>query len=253
MEALKELFENLSKASNRETCFRHYMGYVEQFGLNGGMLISTPIYTEDLGDYFNYISTYNVNFFNDYLSAGGIKNDIFAKVLMSRKLNQISYPIEAEVDQIPIYLGREIKREELMIEEISRDYGINNGFAVALDYKGGFIQSGIGICAVGVSDKEYLENIIPNEQFMLQANALLKISLKRFDFEIESKRISLTSRQYDVLNWVASGLRLKEIADTKVYRSIHTINKELQTLKLLLNARTNEELIAKGFLLGLIE
>lgn len=255
MEPMYDLFEKLSETTSREECFRQYMSYIERFGLTNGMLISlTGGSPTEENAVITYDSTYDAKFTEEYLSLGGARNDISAQLLINSPQLQFHFHLTVNNENRQSIYNRPLTREEIAIEELSNDFGIVEGFAVELTRTGGYTSLGAGVSAVGMTEKEYIKDVLPLEQEIRRANRLLEVSIQRFD---KSSTIALpaklTVRQQDILRWLAHGYRLQEIAENKVYRSIHTINKEMHSLKVKLNARTQEELVAKGILWGLID
>ncbi len=258
MQQIMDFYEELNRSTDADHCFYQYMGYVGRFGLSGGVLVSSPyVMTCPFeNDNISYVSAYEPGFFSDYLAAGGVKNDLSAQLLFATRQNKIDFCINDDNCCASELLGREVTREELLIKEISLDYQINFGYAVSLDTYAGRMTRGFGVSAVGMNKEEYRNEVVSHEREIQQANYFLGLVLKQFQQPEDNKSRNavpeLSQRQHDLLRWLADGLRLQEIADSKIHRSIHTINKELQMLKKLLQASTHEELVAKGIVMGLI-
>jgi DNA-binding CsgD family transcriptional regulator len=258
VQQIMDFYEDLYESRDVDHCFHQYMNYVGQFGLSGGVLVSSPyVMTCPLeSDNISYVSAYDPGFFRDYLAAGGVKNDLSAQLLFATRQNKIDFCISDDNCCASELLGREVTREELLIKEISLDYQINFGYAVSLDTYAGRMTRGFGVSAVGMGKEEYRHEVVSHEREIKQANYFLGLALRQFQLpEGDTCRdalFNLSSRQYDLLRWLADGLRLQEIADSKIHRSVHTINKDLQVLKRMLQASTQEELVAKGIIMGLI-
>lgn len=66
------------------------------------------------------------------------------------------------------------------------------------------------------------------------------------------KKVALTTRESEVLEWQARGLLLKEIAH-QTGRSYHTVEQQATSARKRLSARTTTEAVARAIALDLIE
>ena len=251
MKSVCELLTKLSNCLSSEECFDQYIKHISQFGLTNGILLTVS--NNEIGEYDIY-SNYNPQFVSEYEELGGVSNDISAQLLLNGPKKLLHFnPTENHIRSLD-FLNRDITKEELAIEELSFDFNIREGYASILNKVAATAIQGIGVSAVGMSQKEYTKDVVPFEKELDQINHLLALSLKRFTPSIKAiHHAELSPRQYDLLRWLADGLRLQEIADNKVHRSIHTINKELYSLRSNFDVSTTEELVAKGMFLGLID
>lgn len=253
IDILTELIHHLWAAKDANAMWQYQTQFLSRhFGLDGAMLVYSPKGFSTAPQNSYHLSTYPSTFIEEYLAVGGLQHDItiFIASLIYKKLFRWE-DTETVLTQYP----QSITPQVLDIEELSCDFGVNYGFSLALD---SHVRSkaGIGLSALGIQKNEFHRDILPLQDSIFQSCKIFQLAMTRFPksgnkgfFELDG----ITEREKDILMWLASGLRLQEIADDKIYRSIHTLNKDIKKLKGKLHASTIEELVATGLLLNIID
>lgn len=129
------------------------------------------------------------------------------------------------------------------------DWGYRNGVSLSLDQNGPFtaVASIVADGSAGATD---------HADHFAENSAEIIALLDSFHASIDRKTLALdyhgvTMRELEILKWLAEGLLAKEIA-FKTGTSIHTIHKQMKSVKKRLSAATMTQAVAKAVMIGLL-
>ena len=255
----KQLFDLLS-ATSREQLLDVFLQTLEPFGVCGGLLVnqtgaqaSAQNRTETRAHSFTYLNRYSDAFFNDYLSVGGGHSDpcVYIADEQSQLLsaeNETATPCVAwdQIDHLLSSRPHLAKPGFSQMEELSQDHQLNLGFSFCQRNLNGFEGLGLGL---EMSYRQFEAYVRPNQQRLIQAVSLYLAANRRLcrtysDNQSDQQSvIALTNREYALLSYLTEGKRLQEIADVFLMCSVHTLNKDLKSLRQRTGAATTEQLV----------
>jgi len=152
----------------------------------------------------------------------------------------------------------DLSSESALIEELSASYGIRCGYSIPFPSITLGTKAGIGVSATQVSVNEFDRDIAPSFDYVKLICAFFETYAARFPlYHAATKQKyypleKLSQKEIEILRWLANGLRVQTIADQKIYRSTESINKYIASAKTKLKARTQAQLIAKAYILGIV-
>ena len=254
-----QLFDLLS-ASSREQLFDVFLQMLQPFGVCGGLLVNqtkaqpfTQTGTETRAHSFTYLNRYSEAFFNDYLSVGGGHSDpcVYIADEQSQSLSAergAATPCVAwdQIDNLLSSHPHLVKPGFSQMEALSQDHRLNLGFSFCQRNLNGFEGLGLGL---DMSYRQFEAYARPNQQQLIRAVSLYLAANRRLcrtQPESPSGKqpvIELTGREYALLSYLTEGKRLQEIADEYLMCSVHTLNKDLKSLKQRTGAATTEQLV----------
>ena len=254
-----QLFDLLS-ASSREQLLDVFLQALQPFGVCGGLLVNgtkaqaiTQNGMETSAQQFTYLNRYSDAFFNDYLSVGGGDSDpcVYIAEEQSRLLSaetETATPCVAwnQIDDLLASRPYLAKPGFSQMEELSQDHQLNLGFSFCSRNLNGFEGLGLGL---DMSYRQFEAYVRPNQQQLIRAVSLYLAANRRLcsiQPEVSSDDLSvikLSDREYALLSYLTEGKRLQEIADVFLMCSVHTLNKDLKSLRQRTGAATTEQLV----------
>lgn len=145
--------------------------------------------------------------------------------------------------------------EQKLAAEIENDLGLEVGISLNLSHLTndafcglGNAVAGIGLCMRDIRKGDFNSHWAEYSNHIVDVSALLDLSLRK---DYPDSIVGLTTREKEILLYVAHGYRIDEIA-SKLHRSIKTIDKQLATAKVKMKARTRDQAVVKALVLGLI-
>ncbi len=151
-----------------------------------------------------------------------------------------------------------LTKQQQVLEELSNDYQIQWGYTIPLRLLLGDAWGGVGLCAVGISKKEFEKDVKPNYEYIQLITHTFHSFVQRFPrFTEELTNYDhvigrLNTNEIETLKWLIHGLSIKEIANKKLFKSVDMVNKYINSAKNKLNAINRDQLIAKAMILGLV-
>lgn len=264
---LADLLQKTVTSRSADECWANFMSMLRPTGLDAGMLVYAPG-GQASKDRFLFHSDYSAEFTADYIAAGGPNHDLTVQLALSELFRQRRFSI----NNVPIIEWRDIEAlieddpslltsESLLIEELSREHQVELGFSCMLwnpnQYEDlSIISGGVGLAATGMSEADFDGAIMPLRSQIAHAMQILDFALRRFSVSDISSMYDLsflTERERDILCWLGEGLTLREIADTRLNRSVSLLHKDIRKLKDKLAADTPEELATVGMLIGVLK
>jgi DNA-binding CsgD family transcriptional regulator len=264
---LPHLLQMSVTSGSADECWASFMSLLRPIGLDAGMLVYAPG-GQARKDRFLFHSDYPAEFTADYIAAGGPSHDLTVQLALSELFRKRRFSI----NNVPIIEWRKIEAmiaddpslltpESLVIEELSREHNVELGFSCMLWNPNqhedlSIVSGGVGLAATGMSEAEFDAAVMPLAPQIAHAMQILDFSLRRFSASDISEMCDLsflTERERDILCWLGEGLSLREIADTRLNRSVSLLHKDIRKLKDKLAADTPEELATVGMLIGVLK
>lgn len=133
--------------------------------------------------------------------------------------------------------------------DATQDWGYRNGVSFSIDHIGPFkaVASIVADSSAGTTD-----HAGHFERNRTQITALLDSFHASIDRQtLGLKYHGITRRELEVLKWLSEGLLAKEIA-YKTGTSVHTVQKQMKSVKLRLSSATVTQAVAKAVMMGLL-
>jgi len=249
-ERLISLLSSLEKANNFDESWAAYREALAELGLSNGNFLSTLTRNPTKDDAF-YLHDYSQEFFDLYNEFNGKDHDISLHhaIALGKTLDWSSNPITQRI---------ELNKEQRLIEDISYEYGLNNGYSIPFYNANGELYGGVGLCAQGVSYQEFDKDIRHERTFIDQATSLFQAYTDRhFSYnEMLSHNTSvigeLTDDELETIKWLSEGKTTSFIADSIIHKSISSIDKSISSAKQKLKVSSKDQLIYRAIQLGLI-
>jgi LuxR family transcriptional regulator len=134
--------------------------------------------------------------------------------------------------------------KEQVVFDLNERFDVTAGYSISFDHDSDRVKSAIGLCArKGLSqpDVEALWAIHGAE--IEQLNNVVNLKISTLPYERQGK--PLTGRQREVLQWVADGKTIQDIA-TIMDLNAATVEKHLRLARVTLNAETTAQAVMKA-------
>lgn len=138
----------------------------------------------------------------------------------------------------------ELTAEELRILELNAAYGVTAGYSIAFDDSSARSKGGIGLCAErGLSQAEVDDIWARHGRELMVLNSILHLKIS--NMPVVTARRALTTRQREVLEWVADGKTTADIALIMGLTSA-TVEKHLRRAREALDVETTAQAVLKA-------
>lgn len=140
---------------------------------------------------------------------------------------------------------------EIRLEELSMDFGLNNGLSIPLRNLSGVGRGGLTLQGDPNESAERFAKLVAEKSLPLRQMAeAFHCSLHRPLLLTEDKLLS--PRERECLLWTACGLQAQQIAD-KLGTHTKTVEKQLCSARTRLGAYTTTQAVVKAIILGLLD
>jgi len=245
---LFDFMMRLNGTCSFESAWLIYLDALAEVGINEALYGWNPT-PDDAPQHegFLMLSNYNDNFMREYHDNNGSEHDV---------LIDWCYRTDAPLEWNGMnYVATD---GQMIIEEISAAYQLEYGLTIPLRLRGGKKWGGTGLSATGMGRKEFVTDVKPHFEYLHALTHAFHMYVQKFpgftkQINTQDRVVQmLTDKESSVLQWLCQGYSIQEIADYKIYRSVHSVDKYISQAKEKLNARNRDQLIAKALILNLI-
>lgn len=251
MRTVSKLYDDLYRTTNASQCWQRFIQHSSDRGLNVGLLVLLEGNKLSEDSRLHYLGNLPADIIQAYQAAGGVLGD----PSLQRMQHHGEYVVPWH--ELPQHLQDTPQKNANLIRQVyllGPEYGLQYGFSVFP------IHSGYNpLLAVGLGHQNTKDSAPPHKHsdrpWVLAACSVLSMALKRFPLAGDNGLLpapQLSHRQIQLLTYLASGYRLQCIADKLLFRSIHTLNKDIQQIKEHLGASTLVQCVAIAMHLNVI-
>ncbi len=149
------------------------------------------------------------------------------------------------------YLRRAMTNRQLRIAFEAWDYHMHVGVTLPLRFSQGesMCLGGFGLASGCLEGQEFNRLWAEHDQEIIQLTTIFDmLARERHNDEI----FQLTPREKECLKWLTAGLRPQQISD-KLGNAYRTTEKQIASARRKLNARSNEQAVAKALVYGVLD
>lgn len=145
-----------------------------------------------------------------------------------------------------------------LVDQLANDFGMAYGMSIPIRSRSHLYIGGFGVCAQGVSQKTYDNDIIINAPIAVKLANIYHAYVSNIEngsLFMPSTRTSMkqvTDLELETLKLLAAGFTIKEIAATRLFKSVESVNLYIKSAKQKLQVKTRDQLIARAIVLGVI-
>ncbi|MGD9864691.1 MAG: helix-turn-helix transcriptional regulator [Pseudodonghicola sp.] len=212
---------------------------MDQFGFTGGTyVLYTDLRNGSISDDMVFYSTYDADYLQTYIGEGMADHD-YAVLHCSHSDRPARWSAIKDRYRTP-------KRN--VFNEISSDYGLQEGFVIPIKDRQDLLISGIGFCVSKDQQSDASRLLTERWDYISQLCLVFDEAVKRPRMLQKSYRLS--ARELECLRLVCKGLHNQEISDA-LKLSDRTIEHYLRNAARKLRARNKHHLAAKAVMLGI--
>lgn len=237
-----DVFEGFSSATNVDDLWLKYKHVLSRFGVSTAMYCvshsPTALKEDGVIDSAWYKGDHPDEYLNYFDEKFNFNDDPTAMHCLEKTAPYIWHDPEKVSSQTEA-------QKEFMIDSVEFGMGVGVTLPIRFNEYG---VGGIGLSTEGVTEKEF-------DKIWLAHGQEIVLMSRWFDEFARGEKIdgvySLSDREREVLTWLAIGRKTEEIAKI-LGTAVSTVEKQIRSARKKLNARNNEQAIAKALIFKLI-
>ena len=243
------LYEQLTETEDFDQLWQRFHLLLAEYGITSVLYaFSHTAKVQELAAFFQslQITCSHPAEFMQHMEATSSWEDEFATLHVIRSEEPLVWSDDIKV------LKRVLNERQLRIAVESWDYNMGVGVTLPLRFsQGNGLNSlgGFGLASGFLKGKEFNKIWSEHSQEIIQLSALFDIMARERHTD---GLFQLTPREKECLQWLAAGLRPQQISN-RLGNAYRTTEKQIASARQKLNARSNEQAVAKALIYGLLE
>ena len=238
------IYEELKISSNLDDLFQRMMKLQGNYGISSGLYgvsyCKSTAQHDGITDSLFLKTNYSKDFLDHFGSEEFLDDDITAIHCLSKTTPLIWHEYDRYYDVND--------NQRYYMEEGAYQFDMSVGVAIPVRFNE-FGGGGMGLSAQGLGANEFIK-IWSSYQHEITTITKIFDELTRTKFVDDE--FKLNAREKDILNWLANGITIQEIA-YKLNLGSSTIETQLRSARIKLGAKSNIQAITKAMVFNLIK